>query len=106
MIFKAFLLLYSDEDKDDYCGTSNDIDVNCISLQATTATDEVLPVVPPADPSQCPDLSAVQGQESVPQPEETQEEGPVKSIDGHLYWISGGSSCLYVEWTDDVIIVL
>lgn len=85
MIFKAFLLLYSTEDY--YCEVLSDIDVNCISLQATTATDEVLPVVPPADPSQRPNLSAVQGQESVPQPEEAQEEGPVKSMAGHLYFV-------------------
>lgn len=86
------------------------IDVNCISLQATTATDEVLPVVPPADPSQRPNLSAVQGQESVPQPEEAQEEGPVKSIAGAFVFCIGSLEDLhvdlYVEWTDDLIIVL
>lgn len=43
-------------------------------LQAAAAADEVVPVVPPTDPPQRAHLSAMQGQEPQPQPQEAQEE--------------------------------
>lgn len=43
-------------------------------VQTAAAADEVLPLVPPADPPQRAHLSAVQSQESLEEPQETQEE--------------------------------
>lgn len=43
-------------------------------LQTAAAADEVMPLVPPTDPPQRAHLSAVQGQEPLPQPQEAQEE--------------------------------
>lgn len=42
--------------------------------QAAAAAHEVVPVVPPADPPQRAHLPAVQGQESLEEPQEAQEE--------------------------------
>ncbi|CAH2085105.1 unnamed protein product [Euphydryas editha] len=42
--------------------------------QAAAATDEVVPVVPPADPPERAHLSALQGQEPLAESEEAQEE--------------------------------
>jgi len=44
-------------------------------LQTTTTADEVVPVVPPADPSQRSHLSSLQGQVQVQEPQEAKEEG-------------------------------
>lgn len=54
------------------------INVILYYLQATTSSDEVVSLLPPADPSQCPDLPAMQGQESISQSEKAQEEGAVR----------------------------
>ena len=56
------------------------------TFQATTASHEELPVLPPADPPQRSDLPSLQGQVQVQEPEEAQEEGlrlvrvPVRSL--------------------------
>lgn len=42
--------------------------------QTAAAADEVVLVLPPADPPQRAHLSALQGQEPLPKPEETEEE--------------------------------
>ncbi|CAG9788001.1 unnamed protein product [Diatraea saccharalis] len=42
--------------------------------ETAAAADEVVPVVPPTDPQERAHLSALQGQEPVPEPQETQEE--------------------------------
>ncbi|KAI5637676.1 zinc finger-containing protein domain-containing protein [Phthorimaea operculella] len=42
--------------------------------ETAAAADEVVPVVPPTDPPQRAHLPALQGQEPIPQPQETQEE--------------------------------
>lgn len=43
-------------------------------VQTAAAADEVVPVVPPADPPQRAHLPAVQGQEPLAQPQEAEEE--------------------------------
>ncbi|EDS30034.1 conserved hypothetical protein [Culex quinquefasciatus] len=58
-----------------------------LPLQTTTAADEVVSVVPPADPPERPDLPAVQGQKSLAQPEEAEKEGALSADRKHVYFV-------------------
>ncbi|VVC88082.1 unnamed protein product [Leptidea sinapis] len=68
------------------------------------AAHEVVPVVPPADPPQRAHLPAVQGQESLPEPEEAQEEVVTYRHTARLYLTR--SLYLFDSWIKDIIYYL